>query len=297
MAGTIARGSLYPAEASRELINLVRGKSTLARLAGQDLIPFNGQTEYVFALDKEVDIVAENDPKSNGGGTVTAKTVVPLKFEYGLRVSDEFVYGSEEIRMNYLRQFNEGFARKIARGVDIAAMHGLNPRTGNPATQTVGTNHLDAQVSNSRTATADADADIDAAVALVEGAEHEVTGIAVAPAERAALAALKANGVKLYPELAWGNQPQSVNGLAFDANSTVSFGTNTKALAYVGNFRDFFKLGYGKDITFEVIQYGNPDNDATAGDLKGHNQVYLRAEAYIGWAILDPTAFAKVVSE
>ena len=295
MANVIAKGQLYPEVAVNELVNLVRGKSSLARLAGRDLIPFNGQREYVFALDKEVDIVAENGAKSNGGGTVTAKTVIPIKFEYGLRVSDEFVYGSEEIRMNYIRQFNEGFARKIARGVDIAAMHGLNPRT-DTASAVVGTNHLDQLVTNSVTATANADTDIDAAVALVEGAEHEVTGIAVAPAERAALAALKANGVKLYPELAWGNQPQSVNGLAFDVNSTVSFGTNTKALAYVGNFRDFFKLGYGKDITFEVIQYGNPDNDATAGDLKGHNQVYLRAEAYIGWAILDPTAFAKVVS-
>lgn len=295
MANVIAKGQLYPEVAVNELVNLVRGKSSLARLAGRDLIPFNGQREYVFALDKEVDIVAENGAKSNGGGTVTAKTVIPIKFEYGLRVSDEFVYGSEEIRMNYIRQFNEGFARKIARGVDIAAMHGLNPRTGS-ASAVVGTNHLDQLVTNSVTGTANPDADIDAAVALVEGAEHEVTGIAVAPAERAALAALRANGVRLYPELAWGRQPEDINGLAFDVNSTVSFGTNTTALAYVGNFRDYFKLGYGKDITFEVIQYGNPDNDATAGDLKGHNQVYLRAEAYIGWAILDPTAFAKVVS-
>lgn len=294
MANVIAKGQLYPEVAVNELINLVRGKSSLARLAGRELIPFNGQREYVFALDKEVDIVAENGAKSNGGGTVTAKTVIPIKFEYGLRVSDEFVFGSEEIRMNYLRQFNEGFARKIARGVDIAAMHGLNPRTGT-ASAVVGTNYLDQLVTNSVTATANADTDIDAAVALVEGAEHEVTGIVVAPAERAALAALTANGVRLYPELAWGRQPEDVNGLAFDVNSTVSFGGETE-LAYVGNFRDFFKLGYGKDITFEVIQYGNPDNDAQAGDLKGHNQVYLRAEAYIGWAILDPTAFAKIVS-
>ena len=34
--------------------------------------------------------------------------------------------------------------------------------------------------------------------------------------------------------------------------------------------------------------------DAVAGDLKGHNQVYLRAEAYIGWGIMDGKAFAKV---
>ena len=43
-----------------------------------------------------------------------------------------------------------------------------------------------------------------------------------------------------------------------------------------------------------MIQYGNPDNDTELGDLKGHNQVYLRGEADIGWGILDPTAFAHI---
>lgn len=294
MANVISKGQLYPEVAANELINLVRGKSSLARLAGTRMIPFNGYKEYVFTLDKEVDIVAENGPKSNGGGAVTAKTVVPIKFEYGMRVSDEYIYGSEEVRIDYLRQFNEGFANKIARGIDIAAMHGVNPRTGT-ASAVVGTNNLDAAISNSVTLTADPDANIDAAVALVENGEHEVTGITVAPAMRAALAALKANGQKVYPELSWGASPETVNGLAFDVNSTVSFGTSLDR-AFIGNFRDYFKLGYGKDITFEVIQYGNPDNDANAGDLKGHNQVYLRAEAYVGWAILAPAAFAKIVA-
>ena len=45
----------------------------------------------------------------------------------------------------------------------------------------------------------------------------------------------------------------------------------------------------------EVIEYGNPDN-SDAGDLKGHNQVYIRGEAYIGWAILIPKAFALIAA-
>ena len=83
-----------------------------------------------------------------------------------------------------------------------------------------------------------------------------------------------------------------LNGKQFDVNGTVA-----DAKAYVGNFRDFFYWGYADDIKFEVIQYGNPDNDATLGDLKGHNQVYIRAEMYVGWGILDPNAFAAVVAE
>ena len=46
------------------------------------------------------------------------------------------------------------------------------------------------------------------------------------------------------------------------------------------------------DIEYEVIQYGDPDNSGV--DLAGKNQIYLRAEAYIGWGILAPAFFAKV---
>ena len=41
-----------------------------------------------------------------------------------------------------------------------------------------------------------------------------------------------------------------------------------------------------------MIPYGDPDN--TGVDLKGSNQVYLRAEVYLGWGILDPKSFARV---
>ena len=61
----------------------------------------------------------------------------------------------------------------------------------------------------------------------------------------------------------------------------------------MGDF-NYFRWGFAKEIPMEIIRYGNPDNDATMGDLKGHNQVYLRAEAYLGWGILAPNAFALV---
>ena len=95
------------------------------------------------------------------------------------------------------------------------------------------------------------------------------------------------------PELAWGSNPGSINGLRVESNSTISAnGSLDRAL--VGDFASCFKWGYAKQIPVEIIRYGNPDNDATLGDLKGHNQIYLRAEAYIGWGILAPAAFAWV---
>jgi len=295
MANVLAKGTLLPTEVVEEMFNAVTGKSSLAKLSGQKPIPFNGTTEFVFSLDKEVDIVAENGAKSNGGATVAAKVIRPIKFEYGVRVSDEFMYGTEEYRMNVLRTFAEGASRKMARGFDIGAFHGVNPRTGT-ASAVIGTENFDSLVT-ANTVTynaASADANIDAAIALLGDAD--ATGIAMSPAMRSAIAALTANGLRKYPELAFGAQPANLGALTLDVNSTVSFGNTAQAgdHAIVGDFQNAFRWGYAKEIPLEVIEYGNPDNDATAGDLKGHNQVYLRAEFFIGWAILAPTAFARV---
>lgn len=298
MANVISKGGLFPAELVSEMFNTVRGKSSLARLSGSMPVSFNGNEIFTFSLDKEVDLVAENAAKGNGGGTIAPVSIQPVKIEYGMRVSDEFMYASEEARLNILATFAEGFARKAARGLDIMAFHGLNPRSGSAASQ-LATKNFDALVSQTVTVSSNPNVDVAGAISAVEAAEHEVTGMAMAPAFRTALASLTKgtnSNEPMFPELAWGSNPGVINGLPVDVNSTVSFGTGTKDRAIVGNFADYFKWGYAREIPVEVIEYGNPDNDATAGDLKGHNQVYLRGEAYVGWGILVPSAFARIVT-
>lgn len=291
MANLITRGINLPTQIVEEMFNLVKGHSSLGKLTPQKPIPFNGTTEMVFNMDTEADIVGEGEAKTNGGGTATPVVIRPVKFEYGLRVSDEFLYGSEEYRLEVLRTFAEGAARKFARGFDIAAMHGLNPRTGN-ASAVIGTNHFDAKVTNAVTYDGtNPDGNIDAAIALINAVDATPDGLAMSPTMRNALAALKANGQKVYPEFNFGAAPERLGAMAIDVNSTVNNGGVDHAI--IGDFSGF-RWGYAKDIPLEVIEYGNPDNDATAGDLKGHNQVYLRAEAYIGWGILAPTYFARV---
>lgn len=298
MANVISKGTLLPEVVTGEMINLVRGKSSLARLSASTPVSFNGNEVFTFNFDHEVDLVAENGAKSNGGATIAPKHVTPYKVEYGVRVSDEFMYAADEIRLQYLRAFSEGFAAKLARGLDIMAFHGVNPRTSSPATQ-LAANNFDALVSNTSVkGTGTGTAAIEAAIQQVTGAEHDVTGLVMANALRNALAGEKkgtASNEALYPELAWGSQPSVINGLPTEINSTVSYAA-ANALGYVGNFRDFFRWGYVRQIPIEVIQYGNPDNDATAGDLKGHNQVYLRGEAYIGWGVLVPAAFSRIIA-
>ena len=295
MGNIISKGNLFPPALTNQLIDTVRGKSSLARLSQSQPLPFNGETEFTFSLDSEVDLVAENGAKSNGGGTVATVTMQPVKVEYGMRVSDEFKYAAEEVQLQYLQTFAEGFAKKVARGLDIMALHGVNPRTGSTASS-LNDKNFDDLITNTVVYDSSAPQDnITTAVGLVEAAEHEVTGLAMAPAFKSALASLKTASnsyAPLFPQLGWGASVNEINGLPVDANSTVSYGSNADR-AIVGNFADFFKWGIARQIPVEVIEYGNPDN-SEAGDLKGHNQIYLRGEAYIGWGILVPDAFAIV---
>lgn len=288
----LSKGSLFAPELVTDLVNKVNGKSSLAALTGQTPIPFNGSKEFVFTMDSEIDVVAENGAKSHGGITLTPRTIVPIKVEYGARVSDEFMYAADEERINILKAFNDGFAKKVARGLDLMAMHGVNPRTG-LASAVIGANHFDAAVTQRvNYDSANPDANIESAVALVQGAGGDVNGLAMAPAFSAALAAYKVNNVKQFPELSWGANPGSLNGLRIDINKTVSDYGNDRAIA--GDFSNAFRWGYAKEVPMEVIEYGDPDN--SGNDLKGYNQVYLRAELFLGWAVLDAEAFARIVT-
>lgn len=283
--------TLFDPQLVADLMSKVKGKSSLAALSQQIPVAFVGNKEFMFSMDSDVDIVAENGAKSHGGITLEPITIIPIKFEYGARISDEFMYASEEERIDILSQFNEGFAKKLAAGFDKAAMHGINPRTGS-ASAVVGTNNFDSKVTNTVQYNASTpDANLEAAIALVEGGDGDSTGIAISPAMRTALAALtKSTGEKLYPEFAFGGQPAGLGTQSLSINKTVSTGTVDEAI--VGDFANMFKWGYGKEIFMDVIEYGDPDN--TGVDLKGHNQVYLRAEAYLGWAIFDAASFARV---
>lgn len=299
MSDVLTRGTMLPPEIVTSIFNKVGGHSSIAKLSAQIPVPFNGAEVFTFTLDKEADIVAENGAKTKGGATVEPKNIIPVKFEYGARVSDEFMWGTEEYRLNVLQQFAEGCAKKFARGFDIAAFHGLNPRTGS-ASAVVGTNNFDSQVAAGNKVVYNAstpDANIESAISIVEATEGALcTGIAMNPAMRSAIAAMTVNGANKYPEFKWGANPGVLGGMAVDVNSTVNGTAAGLDRAILGDFKNAFKWGYAKNIPLKVIEYGNPDNDATLGDLQGHNQVYLRCEAYIGWAILDAARFAIVAA-
>lgn len=295
MPEILSKGSKFDPVLVKELFDKVKGKSSLAALCGQTPIPFNGQKEFIFTMDDEVDLVAENGKMTRGSVSLDPVIIVPVKIEYGARISDEFLYAAEEEQIETLRNFSDGFAKKTARGLDIMAFHGVNPRA-KTASALIGTNHFDNGVTvikqDSKTPKTP-DALIEEAIAAVQGNEYDISGLTMAPSFRADLAKMvDTSGRKIYPELAWGNAPSQMNGIQTVTNNTVSF-NSSKDLAIVGDFSTF-KWGYSKEIPLEIIEYGDPDNSGQ--DLKGCGQVYIRAKAYIGWGIMDKSAFAVIQS-
>ena len=304
----------FTPELVNTLIDRVKGASVLAQLSQQTPIPFNGMKEYTFNLDNEVDIVAESGAKSRAGMSFEPLTIIPLKVEYGARLSNEFMWAAEDEQIDILAKFSEGFAKKVAKGIDWMAFHGVNPRTASTSA-IIGNNCFDKAVSQivtvNASTTATADAQMEAAIALVQANEEDVTGAALSPAFRSSLAALvDSDGRKVYPELAWGSTPGSINGLPTHVSSNVSAcpqvedvtvettddsTKTTTDIAIVGNFRDYFKWGFAKEVPLRVIEYGDPDN--TGRDLQGYNEVYVRSEIFVGWGILVPNAFAMIQKE
>lgn len=292
MANTTTAFELSP-ELVTEIFSKVKGHSSLAALCGQTPIPFRGSEVMVFSMDGEAELVGEGGEKSPGDASFTPVTIAPVKFVYQHRVTDEFVHMSDEARLPYLQAFGDGFAAKIARALDIAAFHGVNPKTGTSAAA-IASKSFDTVVTGTVTFSGSTvDSNLQDAVAAIQANDGTVTGIAMAPIFGASMAEIKVNGVRQYPEYLFGANPGKFYGMNVDVNNTVNFGTS-KDRAIVGDFKNAFKWGYSADVPMEIIEYGDPDG---LGDLKRKNQIVLRAEAYLGWGILDAQSFQRIVAE
>ena len=292
---TTTTTATFPEKLVADMFNTVVGHSTIAKLSGAKPIPFAGEQVFTFAMNGEVSIVGEGGNKPAGDASFEPKTIRPIKMVYQHRLSNEFVNLADEARIPYLQAFADGFAKKMARGLDISAFHGINPADLSDASFKA-TNSFDGLISNVVTyAAATVDDNIDAAVQMITGADRVVNGLAISPTAGAALSAIKVNGVVQYPEYRFGQNPEAFYGMKSDVNNTVNkTGTAAGSVTdqiVVGDFENAFRWGYAKDIPLEVIEYGDPDGQ---GDLKRTNEIVLRAEAFIGWGILDAASFAII---
>lgn len=291
MPNVLSTTGLFDPKTVKDLFKKVTGKSSLAALCGSTPVEFAGNKYFVFSMDNEVDLVAENQKRRHGGVTVDPVKMVPHEIEYGARISESFMTASEEEQLDILEAFIEGFSKKAARGLDIMAFHGVNPRDGQESALI--TMHFDKVDQTVAYDAAKPDECVDDAIALI--GDWDASGIAMSKTFASAMGKMRtSDGAKMYPGLSWGGDPKEVNGVKSSVNSTVSFGGSVDR-AIVGDFANCFKWGYAKEVKFEIIPYGDPDN--TGVDLKGSGQVYLRATASIGFGILVEEAFARVTEE
>lgn len=285
---------LFPAKLTNKVFSHVKGHSSLAKLSASEPIPFSGTDLFTFTMDGEVAIVGEGEQKPSGDAEFKRVSIKPIKIVYQHRLTDEFLHMAEEAQLPYMEAFTDGFSKKIARGLDIMACHGLNPADKTEATTAIGDNCLDKKVTAKVDyAAATADDNIDDAVSAIQENTMEISGVAMAPKFASAIGKIKTkDGAALYPEYRFGGNPGTFGGLNADVNNTISFNSPTnKVVAYVGDFANCFRWGFASNVPMEIIEYGDPDGQ---GDLKRTNQICLRTEAYIGWGILSEKAFVKI---
>lgn len=293
---TLQAGTLFKPELVKELISKVQGTSVLAQLSTQTPIPFNGTEQFIFNLEGDAQIVGEGKKKEAGEAKIEPVIIKPLKFVYQARISDEFLRASEEKQIEYMSLFTDGFATKIAQAFDIAALHGVEPKTLTDATFKT-TNSFDGLVTTNVVTYVEAqiDANIEDAIQAVVATDNDVTGIAMSPTAARAMSKIKnKNEDAKYSEFSFGGRPKEFadHKLEINKNLTKQGSNLEKDHVIVGDFENRFKWGYAENMPLEIIQFGDPDG--TGRDLKAYNEICLRAEAFIGWGILDATAFARV---
>lgn len=256
-----------------------------------------GETDhFTFTGTPKAELVGESQPKNSQDrkpGKVTAKT---YKVQLTYRMSNEVQWEDEDYQTGVVDDLVASIAIGLNRALDLIAIHGVNPATGEVATQVSDYFTKAGNGIGTVTAGEKPDLDIEQLAAKLQGQGYIATGIGFDPSYAGALARSRdANGNKQYPELGLGFGFTNFQGLAAASSDTVSGRQELDAAdatlrAIMGDFRAF-KWGVARQIPLKLIEYGDPDGN---GDLQRTNEVAIRAESVLGFAIFDYKAFAIV---
>lgn len=292
MALTTAKITL-PTDVAVGIVNKASDTSTIAALSPSTPMLFRNQDYMVFNPASEAEVVEEGANKSAYEQTLTTVTAKRVKLQTTTRVTSELEWADEDNRTQIVESIIADQAAAFARALDYVVYHAVNPKTGATLTGYTALSGTATQV----TATDDAVKDMDAIVDAV-AADYDVNGLALSKTFAASLRKVRvpSTGMRLYPEIPLNLQPGTVEGIKAATSGTVSgvkATTATKVLAFAGDF-SVIKWGLVRDMTSEVIPYGDPDG---AGDLQRSNQIAYRTEGVYGFAVLDPKAIACLKSK
>ena len=290
--GTGDLSGVLPSQTLSGMVEKVKFGSTIAALSPREPMLFGPASIVTFDDDPKAQFVEESGAKSSQDISPSAVTAVPHKAQVTYRTSNEFLWADEDYRLGIFNKLAEKAARALARGLDFGVYHRINPLSGNAVTGW--TNYLDA--TTNRVDASDApDIDIETAAGIVISGGAIPTGIALDPSYAWKIATARySDGRKKFPEMGLTVQPGTFEGLAASVSNTVSGqpeAVDTGLRAIVGDFNEGIRWGIQKDLPFEVIPYGDPDN--AGRDLKGHNEVALRLEVVFAWYV-DESRFAVV---
>ena len=258
-----------------------------------------GSTDhFTFTGTPKAELVGESVNKSSMDGTPTKATVKTYKVQITYRFSQEVMWEDEDYQTGIVDQLVVNVATALSRALDLVAIHGINPLTGEVSSSV--SNYFDKAGNGVArvVATGNVQTDLETAASDLQSAGYIATGIALDPVFAGQLARKKdSQNRPLYPELGLGFGFDSFQGLQAASSDTVSGRQELEASevsiqAILGDWRAF-QWGVAREVPLETIEYGDPDGK---GDLKRTNEIAIRAEAVFGFAIFDGSAFAIISS-
>jgi hypothetical protein len=273
-----------PRNISDRMVKAAQTGSVVAALSAREPQRFGPVDIITFDEFPRAEFVEEGADKASTGGAFGSVTALPHKAHVTMRFNQEVQWADEDHQLGVLNTLSDAGAIALQRALDFGVLYRTNPLTGNEIE--AWTNYLNV-TTNRVTSGESAELDIEAAIGLLVGLEQPVDGIAFNGAFGWALATERDNeGNRKYPDLGFGQQITSFNGLRAAVSSTVA-GTpeitgGTGVNAITGDWADGVRWGVQREIPLELIQYGDPDGQ---GDLKRKNQIALRLEIVYGWYV------------
>ena len=269
----------------------------LSQLAAADPEIKVGDTNIFTFLDTaRAELVGEGADKSSQDGKPTKATAKTYKVQVTYRMSDEVKYEDEDYQIGLVEALVGRVGEALSRALDLIAIHGVNPATGDVSPNVtqyldksgfLPSGHVIAETSNKS-------ANVTAMAAALQGAGYNATAVAFDPTFAGELARSEdSQNRPLYPELGLGFNVENFQGLRAASSDTVSGRQELDTplvKSIMGDFRAFV-WGVARQVPLRTIEYGDPDGN---GDLQRTNEIAIRAEAYLGFAFVDPKAFAIV---
>lgn len=259
-----------------------------------------GSTDhFTFTGTPKAELVGEGANKSSNDGTPDKVTAKTYKVQITYRFSQELMYADEDYQAGIVDGLVTNIATALSRALDLIAIHGINPKTGEIASSVSEYFDKPGNGIHRVVSTVNTMDNLEAAASALQGDGYVATGVALDPVYAGTLARLKDSDKRpLFPELGLGFNFDSFMGLQAASSDTVSGrqeleSSEVSIQAIMGDFRAF-QWGVAREVPLETIEYGDPDG---LGDLKRTNEIAVRGEAILGFAIFDYKAFSLISSQ